>query len=308
MKRPLRNNLFLFLLLFAIAARADEPVPVELDWEEVSGAKIYELEFQTTDGKVLTSFESKSPVFKFKMRVGHYRVRSRVADARKVYGDWSGLNEIVIQPKPVTMDAKSVTSKGIIDPKTRTAAVNFQWPASAGADKYRIRIFDAKGKKIAEKILSSPQSQFDLPAGDYTATVSSIGAHDIESDPVTLPEKIHIQTAHLEKPQILLEQVAADPAHPEVKEGHLPLDHGVPVLRWQPLAMSQLKGVLEYRYFFGDEWIPVESVTKENTHEWRLEKATLKPGRYRVTAWSEAAGLEKSESVSYEFVIKPSTY
>ena len=93
----------------------------------------------------------------------------------------------------------------------------------------------------------------------------------------------------------------------ELTNQQLPKQNGVPVLRWKPLALSQLSGVLEYRYFLSEAWIPLDVFAKTNTNEWILEKAT-KPGRYRVTAWAEAQGLNKSEAITYEFVVKPASY
>jgi hypothetical protein len=290
-----------------LAARESEKVPVELEWEEVPGAKLYELEFQSSNGKTLSVFKSANHVFKFRFKVGIYKVRSRVADARKVYGDWSSLTEFTVQPKPVKLTEKSVTSKGVIDPKTLTAEVVIRWGEAAGASQFRVQLIDAEGVEVRSEIVKGFSYKTQLKAGEYTTTLTSIGAAGVESDPVTLPNKVVIETVQLEKPVIAFDEVA-DAANPTVKIRRLFLSKGLPTLRWKDAsAVADTVGTLEYRYFFGEEWIPVDKFSSKNAKEVILEKA-IKPGRYRINAWAQSSGLKKSEVTSYEFVIKPTAY
>lgn len=284
-----------------------DKVPVELEWEKISGAKLYELEFQNLEGKTLNVFKSPNNIFKFKFTVGHYRVRSRVADDRKVYGDWSKLEEFTVQPKPVKLPEKPVSTKGVIDPKTLTTEVVWHWGEAAGASQFRVKVINAKDEVIRNEVVKGFSYKTQLKAGAYTTTLTSIGADGIESDPVTLPGKVVIETVQLEKPVIAFEEVP-DPVDPKVKIQRLPMTKGVPTLRWKEAsAVADTVGTLEYRYFFGDEWIPVDKFTSKEAKEVILEKAT-KPGRYRITAWAESSGLKKSEPTSYEFVVKPTSY
>ena len=104
------------------------------------------------------------------------------------------------------------------------------------------------------------------------------------------------------------EQVDKWVADPKLKTQRLPQTKGVPTLRWKDAsAVADTVGTLEYRYFFGDEWIPVDKFTSKNAKEVILDKA-MKPGRYRITAWAESSGLKKSETTTYEFVVKPTSY
>jgi hypothetical protein len=288
-------------------ANSEEKVPVELEWEDIPGAKIYELEFQNFEGKTLSLFKSPNHVFKFKFKVGRYKVRSRVADARKVYGEWSVLNEFTVQPKPVPVSEKNVSTKGVVDPKTLTGEVVWHWNEAAGATHFRVKVIDHNDKIVRDEIVKGFAYKTQLGAGVYTTVLTSVGADGIESDPVTLPGKVVIETVQLEKPVIAFEEVA-DAADPKVKVTRLPQTKGAPTLRWKdPSPVADTVGTLEYRYFFGDEWIPVEKFTSKNAKEVILEKAT-KPGRYRINAWAESAGLKKSEVTSYEFVVKPTSY
>ena len=91
---------------------AGQKVPVELEWEEIPGARHYELEFQDLNGKVLNTFKSTSNIFKFKFKVGKYIVRSRVGDSRKVFGDWSPATEFAIQPRPAFVNEKNIILLG----------------------------------------------------------------------------------------------------------------------------------------------------------------------------------------------------
>ena len=311
----LKSSIFLlfFLPLAALAVEAVPPVkelekvPVELEWEEVKGAKLYELEFQNLEGKRLSVFKSPNHIFKFKFKVGKYRVRSRVADARKVYGEWSALNEFSVQPSPVKVTEKNVSSKGVIDPKTLTTEVVWHWGEAAGATQFRLKVIDNAGTVVRDEIVKGLSYKTLLGAGAYTTTLTSMGADGIESDPVILPGKVVIETVQLAKPVFALEEVP-DPANAKLKIQRLPHTKGTPTLRWKDAsAIADTVGTLEYRYFFGDEWIPVDKFTSKNAQEVILTKA-MKPGRYRINAWAEASGLKKSEVTSYEFVVKPTSY
>lgn len=291
----------------SVAAKELEKVPVELEWEKVEGAKLYELEFQNFEGKRLNVFKSPNHIFKFKFKVGKYRVRSRVADARKVYGEWSTLNEFSVQPSPVKVTEKNVSTKGVIDSKTLTSEVVWHWGETAGATQFRVKVIDNDGKVVRDEVVKGLSYKTFLGAGSYTTTLTSIGADGIESDPVTLPGKVVIETVQLAKPVFALEEIP-DPANPKVKVQRLPQTKGTPTLRWKDASkVADTVGTLEYRYFFGEEWIPVDKFTSKNAQEVILTKA-MKPGRYRINAWAEASGLKKSEVTSYEFVVKPTSY
>lgn len=284
-----------------------EKVPVELEWESIPGAKLYELEFQNMDGKTLNVFKSPNHIFKFKFKVGRYRVRSRVADARKVYGDWSVPTEFAVQPRPVKLPEKPVATKGVIDPKTLSSEVVWNWNEAAGAKQFRVKVLDANNKVVREEIVQGLSYKTSLPAGVYTTVLTSVGNDGIESEPVTLPGKVTIETVQLEKPVIALEEVP-DTSNPKEKMTRLPLTKGVPTLRLKdPSTVAETVGTLEYRYFFGEEWIHVDKFNSKNAKEVILDKA-MKPGRYRINAWTEAAGMKKSEITSYEFVVKPTKY
>jgi hypothetical protein len=312
MKFLLKSSFIFFLAFGAFATEAPSStaeamkVPVELEWEKVEGAKFYELEFHNLEGKTLNTFKSQSNIFKFKMKAGKYQVRSRAGDARKVYGDWSKLTEFTVQPKPPYVNDKSIRTNGVINPKTLTSDVIFHWGQAPGAASFRLRVVNEKGAVVKEEVVKGFSYKTALEAGEYTATLAAISEEGIESDPVTLPGKVAIETVQLAAPEIVFEEVA-DPNDPKVKIQRLPEVNDVPVLRWKPNALADTVGTLEYRYFFGEEWLPVHNFNSKGAKEIILEKSR-KPGRYRITVWAEAKGLKKSASVSYEFVIKPKSY
>lgn len=315
MKLLLRSS-FAFVLLFcwlgpkAFAVKGAQ-VPVELEWEIVPGAKLYELEFQNLEGKRLAAFKSANHVFKFKFKIGRYKVRSRVADTRNVYGEWSVLTEFTVQPPPpgmVSQKSKAVVTKGVVDPKTMKSEVTFHWAEAVGANRFRVKVIDQNEQVILNEIVKGFSYTTHLKAGIYTTVLSSISEEGIESEPITLPGRVVIEAVQLEKPVIAFEEVE-DIGNPKVKIQRLPMaKNGAPILRWkQAPGVADTVGTLEYRYFFGEEWIPVDKFTSKNAQEIILEKA-LKPGRYRINAWAELEGSKKSEATSYEFVVKPKEY
>jgi len=195
----------------------------------------------------------------------------------------------------------------VIDPKTLTSEVVIHWGEAAGATQFRVKVIDSKDVVIRDEIVKGFYYKTQLKAGVYTTVLSAVGADGIESEPVTLPGKVVIETVQLEKPVIAFDEVP-DAENPKVKIQRLPLSKGLPTLRWKDVPkLADTVGILEYRYFFGEEWLPVDKFTSKDAKEVILEKA-VKPGRYRITAWAEAVGLKKSEPTSYEFVIKPTAY
>lgn len=318
MKFLQKNKLAALLLCYCLGpglvtgafAVVGAQVPVELEWEIVPGAKLYELEFQNLEGKRLAAFKSPNHIFKFKFKIGRYKVRSRVADARKVYGDWSVLTEFTVQPPPpgMTSQKSSVVTKGVVDPKTMKGEVTFHWAEAVGANRFRVKVINQDDKVILDEIVKGFSYTTHLEAGIYTTVLSSISEEGIESEPVTLPGRVVIEAVPLEKPVIAFEEVP-DAGNPKVKVQRLPMaKNGAPVLRWkQAPGVADTVGTLEYRYFFGEEWIPVDKFTSKNAQEIILEKA-LKPGRYRIAAWAELNGAKKSEATTYEFVVKPKEY
>ena len=281
-------------------------VPVELEWEQIAGAKFYELEFQNLEGKVLQTFKSDSHIFKFKFRVGSYFVRSRVADSRRVYGEWSAISEFAVKPKPALITEKSARTNGKINPKTLTSEVQYQWGEAPGASFFRLKIIDERGEIIREVIVKEFAYKTDLKAGTYTTTLTSVNEKGIESEAVTLPGNVVIETVQLPRPEIVFEEFP-DPENPKQVVKRLPQTEGVFTLRWKSSSLSETTGILEYRYFFSDEWLPIQNFNSKTAKEIILDKSK-KPGRYRITVWAEAKGLVKSEPTTYEFITKPTEY
>jgi hypothetical protein len=304
----LKSKLAFLSVLLAFAAFAaeaspvekpkdSEKVPVELEWEQIAGAKMYELEFQNLAGQKLVTFHSPSHVFKFKMKVGQYQVRSRVADERQVYGVWSTPTAFKVEPKPPIVGENASRTNGKLDPKTLTAEVNYQWGAAPGAEQFKLIILDSSGAVVHEEVTSETHCKAQLPAGEYTATLASLGADGVNSAAIPLPGQVLIRSARLLPPELIF----------ETKDGHMFSREGVPMLKWKTRFRSVVSGDLEYSFFFGEEWIPVQAFKELKTQEVVLEKAR-KPGRYRISLWAESPGLIKSSATVYEFVVKPKVY
>lgn len=285
---------------------SNQKVPVELEWEEIPGAKHYELEFQDLTGKVLNTFKSSSNVFKFRFKVGKYIVRSRVADGRGVFGDWSATTEFAIQPKSVPVSKSTVATSGVIDPKTLTSEVTLTWGECPGATEFRVRAINEKKEVVIDEVVKDFSYKAALPAGVYDVEITAIGNGGIASEPVMLPKKVTIQTVRLPKPEIIFEEIP-DPKNAEVKIQRLPQQGDAPLLRLRPNSLSATAGVLEYSYFFSDEWVKVADINTKESKEIVLEQAR-KPGKYRITLWAEAKGLNKSEAIQHDFVVKPTAY
>lgn len=260
-------------------------VPVELEWEQVTGAAQYILEIQTTKGVVVKTIKSKSANFRFKVKPGKYHVRSQVATAGGSLSPWSELSEMsVALPAPRLSEREGVrANKFIPDPMTMTARTSVEWEKVPDADHYRVQVIDKEGKIIAEKNLKEEKAEFELPVGEYKYKIQSVSAEGIESEPTLSNTPIIVQPARVAKPA--LENKPGSP------------------LKWTSTAKALTMGTLEYSPHLSEEWTPV--IEKKEMIGGVLNTKNLTPGRYRLHLWATAQGWTDSEIVSAEFVIKP---
>ncbi len=279
MKNRLVFLLFIFIGVYGEAK--DQATSVELEWEKIQDATIYELEVYSLNKKLLKNVRQKTPTFTLELPLGQYMARMRVADERQVYGVWSELSQFLVslQVPKITQD-KPLQLKP--DPKTLKVVAPIRWEASPLATQYRIEIFDDNGVKVVSKIVKSTSVRMTLPPGVYQYQVIAMTNTGEESVPQQERQTIAVDRLQLESP--IFEQ------NKEVQ--------------WKTHPSAITEGTLEYLPLMGETWSFVKNITFAQEKVFK-KSPELKPGQYRLTLWSKAKGWVDSAKVSREFVIKP---
>lgn len=289
MKKVFCHWLFLILSTFislkGLSANAqstkDRVTSVELVWEKIPEATIYELEIFTLEKKRLKNFKQKDSTFVLKLPLGQYLARMRVADERGVFGVWSEMSDFrVTVQTPKFLTDKPI--QALPDPKTLRALLPVKWEKTPLATHYRFEIYNETGKLISRKVTTSTRVHLNLSPGIYHYQVIALTDSGEESIP---PEKKKIIA--VDRPQL-------DPPH--FQEG--------PELRWKIHPKSFAQGTLEYLPLWGDSWSIVKNLSFENQQSFHKD-SSLRPGQYRLTLWAKAPGWIDSEKAKTEFIIKP---
>ena len=71
---------------------------VVLEWEEVPGARHYEVEVTDEADQIVKRLRFKKNRFDLPLKVGAYKIRARSVDVRGARGDWSAPESLVVPP------------------------------------------------------------------------------------------------------------------------------------------------------------------------------------------------------------------
>ncbi len=78
---------------------------VELEWQEEPRAVKYIVELRYNQGKLLKTFTSRKPLFRFRAPVGPYEIRARIEVADGDLGPWSDWNALEVPPEAPVAEA-----------------------------------------------------------------------------------------------------------------------------------------------------------------------------------------------------------
>lgn len=274
---------FLFMILSSTVALASREV--EFEWEEVEGAKFYQVEIRKKN-EIIQKLESKSFVFKTTITPGKYQIHGRVHSVgpKNSESDWSAWKDFDIPPsKIITKPLEKYEFQA--DTKSYTSKITLEWLPVDGADIYRIEVFDDKNILKKSHDTKSLKTTMQLRPGYYTVRLTARTDDELTSEP-----------SYLEKP-ILIQNVPVEP--PKKVE----LDLKNRVLRFEPAPGTSLHLSLQRQDFLGDDWIEVLNQNPEaNYYRW---SPSLRPGKYRFTLLSRNPYDEVSKPLVQEFEIKP---
>lgn len=184
---------FIFAILFLDSpAQASAPYRrlVSFEWENIEGAKSYELEIRRAPNEAKEdinqgkrhTFKVSTPSWKGHLAPGNYIIRLRSSDHRNVPGDWSPDSDFHVGLDPVTkMQPKAAAILSTSD--SEKSLVNLTWAPVDGADFYEIEVFDANGVSIESKKVEKNKHSLTLPvANQYSWKVVAANNRGIRSE------------------------------------------------------------------------------------------------------------------------------
>ncbi len=257
---------------------------VEFEWEEIKGAKGYQVEIRNKQKKILT-FNSKTSTFKFKITSGRYEIRGKIySDSpTALKSEWSEWREFNVPPKNVKpIQISKINPK--IKPNSNSAEVPIDWDDTEGAVEYLLEVLNFNNKVIDSIKTTHSATRINLRPGNYRLKVTAFTQDGLSSEPTVSNDTLTIQNISLEPPRIL----------------KLDLKNKFIELEWMPETLLWVH--LERQAFLGETWITIED---KNITVTRYEFKNLKPGKYRVSFLSKNTVGDNSEYTTKEFIIKP---
>lgn len=283
--------IFALLIIFSNPSNAEKKaaatnlIPVELYWDSQAEASTYEIEILSKNMELIKSVKSPVPGFKFNMKPGKYLIRSRAADKKQLWSDWSEPEPLlVIPPAPKLNSPPAVTAKK--EKGSITGNINLTWDPILSADKYKFIIKDETGKIIKSEILKESKSEIQLPPGKYSYEISAVTKDGWTSEPLKSVTPIEISSVSAKEPEVKLD----------------PINHRK--IQVQTDAETQVHLEVEYSPHLVENWKKIETGFVIGKSEILFDPKII-PGKYRYTLWTSKQGWIDSEKIQSEFTIKP---
>ncbi len=169
----------------SVALAATYRREVSFEWEEVPGAKTYDVEIRSANkegsSKALT-FKTKKAVWTGKLVPGKYVMSLRSRDARGVPGEWSPPSEFDVHLDSVKAKYP-VAQEQIKANDEQKIFQKFEWEPVHGANEYRFELSSEDGKTQVVENIKGLSYAVKIPvAHDYTWKVTGLGPNSVQSD------------------------------------------------------------------------------------------------------------------------------
>lgn len=287
-------KLILLLLLtyssFAFAEGDSPSIPnVELEWEGVSGAAYYELEFKLKDSEDKPKvYRSKDTHFNRSMKSGdyHFRIRSVTKDSGP--GEWS--EAVVLPVLPVQVQLQKPENKSLLTVSdSKKMPVDFNWKPSLNAKKYILKVWSNTSKKQYKKTTKNTSHSLSLKAGrEYFWEVQAIGPNGVQYEGSIQRFSFRILGEQLSIPELV--------KTPTIQSKHI---------EWKKVPYATSYNFKLWRKDIGGkDWAPVQSDELFKKEKIKLKK-NLKPGLYKVELLAQSKVRLHSDTLVKEFFIKP---
>ncbi len=265
---------------------------VEIEWDEIPYAIKYDLEiYNFQSKKFIKLFSSSTNLFKLNVRMGKYLIRSRFTDKFERISPWSELSELIIAPPPTEIlsfppaDGTSIFA----NKTTGVAEINLNWKPLPQIEKYLVSVENPEGDIVKEFYTSKDNIAILLPPSTYAFKVKAVLADGTIGEPSPKSKYYTIVGAKILPPRI---KYRKDKNGNSILSMNSELKNGV------------VSGIIEYQHFESDNWIMIEKIENQKIGDLKLD-SKFKPGKYKSTFLSSAKGFSNSDTITYEFVIKP---
>jgi hypothetical protein len=282
--RLFRFFIFFMFVLSALAKADEYRRAISLEWEGIEEARFYDVELKKKASGKAKIYLSNKPEWNGKLELGHYSMRVRGLDKRKVPGEWSETQDFyvgldspkIVQPQP---------QQKVLTDSADAAKVSFRWQAVYGAEKYRVEVFSENGKIEESTKTKETSVSFELPVGNnYSWRVVAIG--DKFNSDTSVSESFSLWGAKLEAP------IVTEPANGFVRE-----------LEWQRPAFSENFDYALTRYNEQTKkWdIMVRQAGEKNSKVPFAE--SLPGGEYKLTLRANAPYRQSSKTQEMPFKV-----
>jgi hypothetical protein len=176
---------------------------VEVEFETIDGASLYEVQVQRKDDKKAKAmrFKSSTPMWSANIKPGLYIMQTRAYDDRGAPGEWSPPSDLKVRLPAiiVTSPAPDALIKAK-DPSSEE--IKFSWEPIPGATGYRLTFKNSDGSVTESKDLKEPEWTGKVPSGNnisWNAVAIDGNGEDGEAGE---PYQLQLSGPALAKPRI----------------------------------------------------------------------------------------------------------
>lgn len=276
---------------------------IELDWDEIPGAKGYDVElFEIIDQKEFSRglFHTETPNWAKESNPGKYNVKMRALDSRKVPGPWGVAIPIVVKFPPPQM-IRPLNDEILINSEMNELLVTFQWNNVSGALFYQLIVFNSKNKVILNEITKDIEVKYKLTHIDnYKWYVLSLFSPDEKKDPAdfllnkdeSLKEKKFSIKGQMLKPPVLDVEI---------------LPENALLFRWKDVFRADAYLYEVFKEDINKDLKKVLSKTNKK-NQYTFNKKNFSDGKYVINIKATSNDYQESENARVIFTLEKNKF
>jgi hypothetical protein len=268
---------------------------LSIDLDSVKNAKTYEIRIiPSNSSQTEETHKVTQPNLTVKLKLGHYRLKSRAVDRRGVAGKWGDLGEVDIKFKSPKLLFPKLNSKFAIKAGSEgSLKIPIRWDFFDKNATYEVTIDKQGSKETFKKIqVKGNATECLLPAGIYTISLKP-----------NLPSKEVLLDGESPQP-ITINILAPQLADPGIKR---PEKIPVETAYWNPVehAESYHVALSKIKSPDGKMLDPAQPMSSTDTAETKFEiPKNLEPGYYKFEVYATAKGYSNSRIKSMTWPVR----
>lgn len=259
---------------------------VEVEFETIDGASLYEVQIRRKDDKNAKwmKFKSSTPTWSANVKPGMYLMQTRAYDDRGAPGDWSASADLKVRLPAIIVNSPG-PSEVIKADQQDSSEVKFSWEPIPGATAYRLTFKNDNGSVSEEKKLSEPQWTGKVPVGHhFNWNAVAIDENSEDGEISSEPYQFQLQGPPLEKPGL-----------------EKPYSKYVQEVTWSKSDHAERYSYTLSRYNPKNKtWEQVEKVPSLKDTKAVLD-ISQRSGRYRMVVTAHAANRDDSAPAQMDF-------